>query len=315
MKIFVTGATGVLGRPVVGELIRSGVAVTALARSEANHAEIMKMGASPVSADLFDPTSLAAHLRGCDAILHLATHIPPTADLKRHDAWADNDRIRENGTAALVEAALDIGSVKTVIYPSVCFMYGDGGDRWLSAATAQLEPLPLLWSTLAAEQHVARFADSHADRRGISLRLGSFYGPTSRDSADTIALARKGFAAAFAPTGSYRSLIWIDDAAAAVVAALRQAPSGIFDVVEDEPFTQEQAIEALAEAVGRTKLRRLPGFLSRFALPSDVRQLLARSQRVSAARFKEAAGWEPAVPNQAIGWKSIVEPTELAAAA
>lgn len=315
MKVFVTGATGVLGRPVLTRLVGNGADVLALSRSDANRDVIRALGATAVEANVFNAASLAPHLAECEAVLHLATSIPKRSDMKRPEAWSENDRIRERGAECLVEAAKVTATVKTFIYPSVCFMYGDGGDRWLTAETARILPPGPLTSTLAAEQSVVDFAQSGDGLRGIALRFGVFYGPASRDSRDVLRMARKGMTLPLAPAKAFRSYVWIEDAASAVVAALERAPTGVYDVVEDEPFRQEQATNALAQAVGRKALLKLPRFLLHFALPFEMRELLARSQRVSAAHFKNVTGWVPEVPNQADGWTRIAHCEEALAAA
>ncbi|MEL6206414.1 MAG: NAD(P)H-binding protein, partial [Pseudomonadota bacterium] len=113
MKIFVTGATGVLGRAVVPRLVAEGSQVLGLARSQQNCRKIREMGAEPVEACLFDPDAMAQALQGADALLHLATHLPRAKDLMRRDAWAENDRVRRDGTRALITAA-DTAGVATI---------------------------------------------------------------------------------------------------------------------------------------------------------------------------------------------------------
>ncbi|MDA7946159.1 MAG: NAD(P)-dependent oxidoreductase [Hyphomicrobiaceae bacterium] len=305
MKIFVTGATGVLGRPVVRMLMDDGAEIVALSRSAANRESIVKMGATPVDADLFDVESLSRHITGCGAVLHLATSIPPVSKLRSADALIMNDRIRDAGTKALVEAALASQSVKTFLYPGICFMYADGGARWLAADDAEIRAPSPLRSTLAAERHVAAFDESKTVRRGITLRFGAFYGATSRDSRDMLNMARKGVVLPMAPDDAYRSFIWVDDAATAIHAALENADSGIYDVVEDVPYTQREAIEALARAVRRKRLWRLPRWMLRLALTPELRELVGRSQRVSAKRFKDITGWQPDVRDQTDGWVRV----------
>ncbi|MBM1634506.1 NAD(P)-dependent oxidoreductase [Sulfitobacter mediterraneus] len=305
MKVFVTGGTGVLGRPVIRALARCGHTIIAMARNPAKMEALRALGAEPIGASLFDPSSLRDGMAGCDAVLHLATRIPKTSDMKSATAWADNDRIRDEGTRNLVDVALASDSVKTFIYPSVFFMYADGRDTWLSAKSAKLDPPTPLRSTLTAENHVARFAAHGSQNRGINLRFGSFYGPSSRDSQEMIAMARKGVVMPLASGGTYKSMIWIDDAASAVIAALNHGQSGTFDVAETEPFTQDQAIKALATAVGRRGLFKLPRFLLRFALHSDMRGLLGRSQRITSQEFSEMTGWQAEVANQTEGWQRI----------
>lgn len=310
MSIFVTGATGVLGRPVVEELGRRGYRVHALCRSPANRKLIIQQGANPEEVDLYDVDALTRILKTCDTVLHLATRIPPSTSMKKPGIWDENDKIRRDGMAAIARAARAAGTIGTMLYPSISYFYGDGGTNWLDANTAVTEPASFLRSTLEAESSVREFADEDSNRRGIILRFGAFYGPQSPDSRQSLSLARKGFFLPLATPSTYRSTIWIDDAAQAVVSAIEHAPTGIYDVVDDVPFTQEQTAGALAAAVGRSKLRTLPRFVLRFVLTSELRDLLARSQRVSNASFCNATGWSPNVPSQAEGWRLVAEAAE-----
>lgn len=175
MDIFVTGGTGVLGRATVPMLVAAGHRVRGLARSEGNAVLLRTMGAEPVTADLFDADSLRSALAGCDAILHLATRIPPTTKAGRLPAWRENDRIRREGTRALVAAALAAG-VQTLVYPSIAYVYPDSGDRWIAADTVPVAPHPVLRSTLDAEEMVWQFtADGRRGGRaahGDAVRAG-----------------------------------------------------------------------------------------------------------------------------------------------
>lgn len=307
MSIFVTGATGVLGRPVVEELDRRGYRVHALCRSPANRKRIIQQGAIPEEVDLYDVDALTRILKTCDTILHLATRIPPSTSMKKPGIWDENDKIRRGGMASIVQAARTAGTIGTILYPSISFFYGDGGRTWLNANNAATEPVSFLRSTLDAEASVREFAEEDHNRRGIILRFGAFYGPQSADSRQSLVLARNGFFLPLAAPQTYRSTIWIDDAARAVVTAVENAPTGTYDVVDDAPFTQEQAAGALAAAVGRGKLRNLPRILLHLALPAELRYLLARSQRVSNAAFRDATGWRPNVPSQAEGWRLVAD--------
>src|SRR5262245_51210297 len=172
MKVFITGATGVLGRPVSRMLVDTGHTVRALARSSANELRLREIGADPVRANLFDTSSLRAAIGDCEAILHLATHIPPSSQARRRSAWRENDRIRTEGTRNLVDIALQ-SNVSTFVYPGVVFAYPDRGDLWLNSAVTP-EKLPLLESSLQAEAEVQRF--TKAGKRGSVLGMGACYG-------------------------------------------------------------------------------------------------------------------------------------------
>ncbi len=299
MDVFVTGGTRVLGQPVVRLLIEKGHQVRGLARSPEAEATLRALGAEPVRANLFEPASLREAVGSADAVLHLATRIPPTNKMRQRGAWEENDRIRTEGTRNLVDAAL-AGRAQVFVYPSVVLVYPDCGDRWIDAASAEPAPLALTRSTLDAEAEVARFVN--AGRRGVTLRMGSFYGPQAPHTQETIRYARKGIAAIVGRGDAFQSSIWVDDAASAVVTAMERAQSGVYDVVDDEPLWRAELAAAMAQAVGRKGLMRLPELLVRFMLGSQAVEVNSRSQRVSNRRFKGATDWEPTIPSAREGW-------------
>src|SRR5262249_14799178 len=160
------GATGVLGRPVLRMLMDGGHGVRALARNAISASRLKLTGADLFRGSLFDLSSLRNGIKGCDAVLHLATQIPPPNPSSRRAALNANDRIRTEGTRNLVTAALESG-VSTFIYPSVVFVCPDRGAEWIDASLPP-DRSPLLESTLAAESEVEKF--TRAGHRGIVLR-------------------------------------------------------------------------------------------------------------------------------------------------
>ncbi|HLG63920.1 MAG TPA: NAD(P)-dependent oxidoreductase [Ktedonosporobacter sp.] len=305
MEVFVTGATRVLGRPVVQQLIAAGHHVRGLSRSQENEKELRELRAEPVAANLFDVESLKAAVKGCDAILHLATRIPPTMKMGRLSAWLENDRIRRDGTRNLVEAALAVGGVQTIIYPSFFSVYADSGDKWIDAASTPVQSTTSLQSTLDAEEAAARFASTGNGRRGISLRMGAFYGPEAPSAMEILDYARKGIGAYPGRRDGYVPHIWLQDAASAIVVALTEpVPSGIYDIVDDEPLTRREMFDALAQAVGRKHLLLVPDLLMRPLMGTKYDDM-SRSIRISNRRFKEVSNWQPTVPNAWIGWARI----------
>ena len=303
MQIFVTGATGVLGRPVVRALAAAGHRVRALARSASNDDLLLRMGAHPVHADLFDPGSVREAVAGSEAVLHLATRIPPRSEARRPEAWADNNRLRIEGTSHLVDAALAAGA-SVFVYPSVCFVLRDGGSEWIDSSTTPADGGPLLASTLTAETEVERFAEGGG--RGVTLRMGYFYGPEAESTLESLALARRGGALLVGSADAYFPAVCVDDAASAIVAAMERAPSGRYDVVDDEPLTRREQARAVAEAAGRPFLLRPPVWLMKMAAGSDT-LFMARSQRVSNRAFRDATGWAPTVRDAREGWRRIAE--------
>jgi nucleoside-diphosphate-sugar epimerase len=306
--VFVTGATGVLGRATIPQLLASGYSVRALSRGEANDAAIRALGAEPARGSLFDPVSLSRAIAGSDAVLHLATRIPSSSDMWRRSAWVENDRIRADGTRNLVDAALDAG-VRVFVYPSFAFVYPDSGDSWIDATSTPIDPTDILHSTIAAEREVARFAAAgdRSERRGIALRMGGLYGSELSSTLEQLQLARRGFSILGSAPNAFTPTLWIGDAASALLAALDRSPSGLYDVVDDEPVRQRQLNTALAAAAGRHNMLSLPTWLVRM-MAGPAAEVFTRSLRISNRRFREATGWAPAVRSAVEGMALAADP-------
>jgi nucleoside-diphosphate-sugar epimerase len=308
MNIFVTGATGVLGKSLVPRLVEAGYTVSAMSRTPENDDRLRRAGAHPIRVDLFDVKALKQALVGHEAIYHLATKIPPAAQIGRSSAWLENDRLRRDGARNLVEAALAVGTVQTIMYPSFDFLYPSSGDTWLDAQATPVKTATL-FSTVEAEEAVARFAESDPtrQRRGISLRLGAFYGPEAPSSWQILDYARKGIGAFPGARAGYLPQIWLQDAINALLLALTEpVPSGVYDIVDNEPVTRAEMYAVLAHAVGRKRLLVLPDLLMRLMTGAKYADM-SRSLRISNRLFKAVSSWQPTVPNARLGWDLIAQ--------
>jgi nucleoside-diphosphate-sugar epimerase len=300
MKVFVTGATGAIGRAAVPQLVAAGHDVKAVARSDAKAAGLRAVGAEPVAVDLFDAGAVRAAVSGSDGVAHLATHIPATRDAVKKSAWADNNRLRTEATRNLVDAAVAAGA-KVFVKESIAFTYEDHGAEWIDEDGPVGGGSPIVAPTLQGEQIAAGFTGD--GRRGVVLRFGLFYGPDNPMTADGIRLARWRVSRVAGKADGYLSSIHTDDAGAAVVAAL-DAPAGIYNVTDDEPLTRREYLDAFSAAFGLPKLRVTPGWMLMMIAGRKAGLLLA-SQRVSNAKFRAATGWSPSHPNAREGWAEV----------
>lgn len=300
MRIFVAGGTGVVGRRAVFALVAQRHELTVLVRSPAKAAEVRAMGAHPVEVSLFDYPRLEAAVRGHDVVVNLATSIPPFARAWRSSAWKANDRIRREGPRNLVNAALATGASRFV-QESIAFLYADGADRWLDE-TAPIAPNSVTASSVDAEREAGRLAMEGTS--AVVLRFGSFYGPDSAHTLEAIKFARRGIGTTPGARKSYLAPINTDDAAAGVVAAVIEAPPGTYNVVDDEPVTREEFDHALAAAVGREKLRPMPGVFVR--LLGEKLDHAIRSQRVSNQALRDRTTWRPRYPSVRHGLPALL---------
>ena len=201
MTILTTGGSGVLGRAAIPLLRDAGHEVSA-----PGHEQL----------DLFDPQSVSAAVDGTDAVLHLATRIPPPQAQGDPAAWRENDRLRAVATPVLVGAAL-AARVSCFVFPSIAFVYPPTGE--VDESTPVADEVPAVTrSALEAERQVGRFGGNGG--RGVVLRLGLLYGPGTGSETPAERYA------------SYGATLRIEDAGRALAASL-DAPSGVYNVVRD----------------------------------------------------------------------------------
>ena len=142
MRIFLAGATGVMGRRVVPSLVKAGHSVTALGRSQKAREELERLGTRPVEPDLFDAAAVREAVAGHDVVINLATSIPPLSRIFVRGAWRTNDRIRSQASTNLVEAAAgragDDGDFALTVHASPSGFYLARCRRQASAPSTAL---------------------------------------------------------------------------------------------------------------------------------------------------------------------------------
>jgi nucleoside-diphosphate-sugar epimerase len=284
VKVFVTGATGVLGRRVVPLLIAAGHEVTAVARSDGKAERLRTIGATPIRIDLFDADAVRGALAGHEAAINLATHIPSPREAAKRSGWDENDRIRREVSANLASAAGPAG-VPVLIQESIALTYPDRKSEWIDESTP-INPTPTLECVRVAEQNALS-----VDGSPVVLRFGLFYAPDSDFTQAQLRMTKRGLSPMLGSPSGYIATVDPDDAAVAVVLAL-DAPSGIYNVVDDNPVQRREYAAILAETAGRRRLWHTMGRIAKLA--GDKRTGgSARSQRVSNRKFKDTTGWAP----------------------
>lgn len=300
MKVFLLGGTGAIGRHATPALVAAGHDVSALARSPEKAGALSRQGASPVTVSMFDRAAMQEAFRGHDAVVNLATSMPTMATFVFRRAWRPTERVRIEGSTAVVDAAVAAG-VPRLVQESVSMVYPDRGDTWIDENVAP-DPYPNARGNLAAEASAARFSGAGGD--GVVLRLGLFYGPGARHSEQFLSMARRHVVPLVGRRESYLSSIHMTDAGAAVVTGLH-VPAGTYNVVDDEPLTKNEYAQALAAAAETRPWLRAPGQLAH--LLGHRMASLTRSMRVSNKRFREASGWSPIYPSAREGWLATAE--------
>lgn len=202
VRLFVTGATGVMGQALLQLAAAAGYHVDA-----PGHDEL----------DLFDAGAVRDAVSEADAILHLATRIPPLERVRDPEAWRETNRLRSEASRALVDGAL-AGRVDAYVQPTVPFLHSAGGGNY-----------PWTGSALEAESQAGRF--TAAGRRGVVLRLGLLWGPGTGQER---------------PNLTFGAALHVEDAARALLAAV-DAPGGTYVLAS---AGERASITAFHEATG-----------------------------------------------------------------
>lgn len=308
MNVFVAGSTGVLGRRVVAQAVERGHDVVGLVRDDEGAALVRDRGATPRRGDVLDRTSLVDAAGDADVVIHAATAIPADGRPSRAD-WRRNDRIRLEGTRNLLAAAERADADRFCLQSVVWVARQPDGSPF----DEDSEPNPdrTTQSALEAERLLERRADE-VDVDPVTLRGGWFY---AHDSAHTRQFGRGLLAGRMPIVGggllgrrdATLSLLHVDDAAAAFVAAAEGDATGLYHVVDDRPATLAAFFRTFADRLEAPSPRRVPGWLASAFVGRDSVRLLTNAMPTTSDRFRETFDWEPAVPTYDQGLDRVVE--------
>lgn len=309
MKVFVAGATGAVGRPMVQRLVAAGHAVTAMSRRPAALDELSRLGVRGVACDVYDLPRLREVVQAAapDAVVHQLTDLPATLDPRQLAAvYNRNDRVRREGTRNLVEAAQAAG-VPRLVVQSMASWYSPVGDMVKSEEdplwTDAPEPLGQAVRTVVEMERMVLEGVAVP----IVLRYGGFYGPGtwySRESG-VAGMMRKRLVPMVGDGSAVTSLLHVDDAAAAAVAALGEVPPGIYNVADSHPAPIADWMPAFAVAIGAPAPLRAPAFVARLAIGRAMTAWLTLMRGASNARALATLGWAPAYPNWREGFRTL----------
>jgi len=295
LRIFLAGATGTLGRRLVPQLVERGHHVIGTTRASPD--AVRALGAEPAVLDPLDASAVReAVLRARpDVIVHELTALSHLKLGRNFDkAFAMTNRLRTEGTDHLLAAAREAGVQRLVWQSFAGWPYAREGDA-VKAEDAPLDPDPPadVRETLEAIKHLEAVV---TEAGGTVLRYGGFYGPgTSIDEGgEQVEMIRKRRIPVGGDGAGVWSLVHIDDAAAATVAAIERGTPGIFNVVDDAPATAAELIPGLAAAFGAPPPRRLPAWLVRLAAGGQALSMMTRTRGASNAKAKRELGWTPA---------------------
>lgn len=308
MRVFVAGATGVLGRRLVRACVDRGHEVVGLTRDDRGDDLVAELGGEPRRGDVLDRSSLEAAAAGCDVLVHAATQIP--TEMNPSDAaWERNDHVRREGARNLVATAGAVDAARVIMQSIVWVARQPDGSHFDADATPH--PDRTTQSALDAERIILDAASDHG-YDPVVLRGGYFY---AADTAHTRLFGERLLARRLPIVGTgllgrgdaTLSFVHVDDAASAFAAAVDGDATGTYHVVDDEPQTYASFLQGLAERLDAQRPIRVPRWLVALALDDDLLNLVTRSMPTSNDRFAAAFDWQPEYATIEDGLDAVVD--------
>ena len=304
MRVFVAGASGAIGRPLVRKLIAAGHEVTGMTRSQARAEEVRAAGADAAVVDVFDADALRTEIDKAspEVIVHELTALPDRIDFRKEDTYAATNRIRTEGTRNLIDAARTAGA-RRLVCQSIAFAYRTDGEGLKTEGDPLLEDAPgAFGSGVSALRDMEEMVLTCHGLDCLVLRYGFFYGPGTyyaEDGTSTEDVRRRRMPIVGKGTGVF-SFIHVDDAADATVAAVERGAPGVYNIADDEPAPMSEWVPVFAQAAGAKPPWRVPVWLARFVAGKDVSNFAVSLRGVSNEKAKRELGWRPAHPS----WRS-----------
>jgi 2-alkyl-3-oxoalkanoate reductase len=302
VKVFVAGATGVIGTPLVRRLVEAGHEVAGTTRSPQRGGELNELGVTPVVLDARDLGALRAAVieAAPEVVINQLTNLPDKINYRKPaETFGPTNELRGTVGPALAGAAAETGA-RRLISQSVCFYYASTGKRTHTEDDSLLELPPdnPAGRGMVATQSLEQATVDTPGLEGVVLRYGYFYGPGVRSvpgGFELDELRRRRYPIVGEGTGIF-SLIHIDDAAGATMAALERG-TGIYNICDDEPATQAELLPAYAEALGAKPPRRIPVWLAGLIAGKQAARLATRLEGASNEKAKRELGWQPRYPS------------------
>jgi nucleoside-diphosphate-sugar epimerase len=299
MRVFVGGASGAIGVPIVKTLVAQGHDVAGSTRSADRAKTLESLGAKVALIDAFDPQAVETRLRAAEpeVVIDALTALPKDGPRKAADLDPTN-RVRREATRNLLNAAIAVGA-RRYVAESFFLVYGTGNLGPIRLTEDQPAPLrrpnpyvaEVIDAALAKERMVLE-ASKQGAIEGVVTRFAGFYGPGAGTESMLDLLRKRSLPVP--RTSGLTPWIYIDDAAVGMVAAATKGrPGEIYNIAEDEPLGIKEFLRTLAEVGGAPTPITLPGFVFQFVAPYLKVLLIDSTIRLSNEKAKRELDWFP----------------------
>lgn len=303
MRIFIAGATGVLGRSLVQKLLERGHSVVGTSSRTGGLQQLERMGVEPVLMDGLDHDSVLAAVKAAqaDVVVNQMTALANVHDYKNFDReFAVTNRLRREGTSYLLEAAKESGASRIVVQSFAGWPLQRGKTSANSEETPFAEDLPAhMQESQNAIRQMEEMVLSSQSPAGVVLRYGFFYGPgTSFDSeGETTQTVRKGGLPIVGGGTAIWSFVHVDDAAEATRISIESGPAGVYHIADDQPVSVSEWVLELARLLHAKPPKKVPAWLAKLFVGESGVYLMTKARGVVNTKAKRVLNWKPVYPD------------------
>ncbi|TDE95770.1 NAD(P)-dependent oxidoreductase [Occultella glacieicola] len=314
MRIFLAGATGAIGRPLVPMLVADGHTVIGTSRGHAHDDTLRARGAEPVTMDGLDRAEVLAVVGAAepDVVIHQMSGLAGSSgDLRRFDEdFAATNDLRLAGTDNLLEAAREAGAKRFIAASYTGWPQArTGAPVHDESAPLDADPAPESHRTLAAIKHTEAAVTGARDIDALVLRYGMFYGPgtgLARDG-DLLAMIRARKLPVVGGGGGVWSFVHIADAARATALAVGRGRPGIYHVTDSDPAPVAVWLPYLHRLLGVRPPRRVPAWLARPILGRHGLNMMTSTRGADNTLARTELGWVPDHPSWRDGFRTLTD--------
>lgn len=309
MRIFVAGATGVIGRRLVPMLLEAGHEVVGTTRTEDKAEMLRGTGVEPVILDGLDKEGVATAVMQAEpeVVIHQLTALAGGVDLRHPDrSLAATNDLRIRGTDHLLAAAIKARARRFIAQSYTGWPNPrTGGPVKSENDGLDPQPLPAMRQALAAIAHLESSVVGADGIDGLALRYGALYGPGTAlgVGGQVYELTARRRMPVVGRGGGIWSHVHVDDAAGATLAALDSGAPGVYNVVDDDPAPVSEWLPYLADAIGAEAPMKVPVWLARLMVGSFGVSAMTEIRGSSNAKAKGALGWQLRYPTWREGFR------------
>jgi len=296
VKVFVAGATGAIGRPLIKSLTRAGHIAFGMVRSQDSSASLADSGAEPIIGDALDAPSVSAAVAKVrpDVIINELTLLPRHYTPTEMKAAAERDaRVRLEGNKNLIAAAQQTG-VRRFLVQSTGFWYAPGDGLADEGEPLAYDASPAVVAGAQRYAELEAMTLGRTEFEGVALRYGFFYGPGTWFVADGDMgeQVRQQQVPIIGSGQGVWSWVHIDDAADATAKALDCAP-GAYNIVDDNPSEQRVWLTAFAHYCGALEPPHISEQQALQGAGPDAVYYATRLRGAANAKAKRELGFRP----------------------